>query len=395
MLAWLFSGSRVIIGQSNCSGDVPFYVVDLSSDPEASWTSPLVSRNGNCCGGASVNCIEFLVSLHPQSSGVILEIASGSTPSGSLFYQNSCSAPTSVGDSMCLTGPGPHSLIFCKPGANANTYRLTSFSRPYAGDDFTMSGSCSAHLNVSGFVESSIVWKSVYPGVAGAYNSFLSCTSGCSSPLLTPAGTLPSYIDYEVSGAPLTACPVNLADTVRVYFVSDLTSSISPQNPTVCYDSATVFLTAAAAGGASPYTYQWNTGETTASINALPGSHICTVADQSVCPGKPDTVQVLTNPSLISANAGPDQFVCHDDSVVLLAGSVVIATGGIWSGGSGVFIPDSQSLSAEYHPTEAEKALSTMELILTTTGNGNCPMATDTIQIIRYTKPLTSDIQHY
>jgi len=387
--------NRMVYGQSGCTADVPFYVVDLSSDPEGSWTSPLVSRSGECCSGASTNCVEFLVSLHPLASGVVLEIISGSMPSGSLFYQNSCSTPTNVGDSMCLTGTGPHSLIFCKPGSNANIYRLTSFGRPSAGDDITISSDCSFPLGVTGFKESSIVWKSIYPGVEGAYNSLLSCTLGCSSPVLTPSGVLPAYVDYQVSGSPQTTCAVNLADTVRVYFVPGLNLSISPQNPSVCYDSVTVFLTATVTGGAPPYNYQWDSGETTVSINANTGSYSCLVTDQSVCPGISDTVQVLTNPLPISADAGTDQFICHDDSLVFLSGSVEMASGGIWSGGAGVFDPDNHSLSVQYHFTDFEKTLSSVTLILTTIGNGNCPTATDSIQITRYAKPLTSDIQHY
>jgi len=391
----LIFGIGQISGQSNCTSDVPFFEVDLSADASGTWLSSEVMRSGNCCDGVSLNCVEFLVYLNSQSAGVILEIASGSQPPGSLFYQNNCGTTSPIGDSMCLTGTGPHSLIFCKPGANSNTYRLTSFSRPFAGDDILITTSCSTVIQAEGFEESSIVWTSIYPGVQGAYNSLLSCLSGCSAPTLTPVEGLPSYIDFKVSGQPLTSCSVNLSDTLRFYFGPPLVTGLSPVNPTICVDSVSTVLTASASGGFPPYSYLWNTGETTPSIEASAGAHSCTISDLSACNGSEVTVSVAVNSEAVTANAGSDQFICHNDSVVFLNGSITGASACEWSGGLGSFMPDRNSLSVEYRFENTELTVNPVILILNTVVNGNCPNTSDSIQIFRRSKPVTSSIIHY
>lgn len=118
---WLLWGIFLIIGripagaQSRCNPSTPSYTVDLTASPYAYWDSPTVIRNGQCCG-TSVNCVEFIVSLHPLSGGIVLQVTSGALPPGSMFYQADCGAITPIGDSMCLTGSGPFSITFCKPG---------------------------------------------------------------------------------------------------------------------------------------------------------------------------------------------------------------------------------------------------------------------------------------
>ncbi|HBZ66270.1 MAG TPA: hypothetical protein DEO70_05480 [Bacteroidales bacterium] len=391
----LVFGKGQVAGQSNCTSDVPFFEVDLSANASGIWESTAVSRSGNCCDGVSANCVEFLVALHPNAAGVILEIISGSQPTGSLFYQNNCGTTSPIGDSMCLTGTGPHSLIFCKPGSNANIYRLSSFSRPYAGEDVLITTSCSSVIQAEGFEESSIVWTSIYPGEHGIYNPLLSCTIGCSAPTITPVDGLPPYIDFQISGQPLTSCTVNLSDTLRFYFGPPLVTGLLPQNPTVCFDSVSTVLTASATGGFPPYVYLWNTGETGPSIRATAGTHSCSISDVSVCNGSVVSTTVGVNYDAVTANAGVDQFVCHSDSVIFLNGNITGSMGCEWTGGSGSFIPDQNTLSVEYHFSESELSLNPVTLILNTIVNDNCLNTSDTIQVFKHPKPATSDIIHY
>jgi gliding motility-associated-like protein len=93
---------------------------------------------------------------------------------------------------------------------------------------------------------------------------------------------------------------------------------------------------------------------------------------------------LLTFTDAPTANAGPDVTVCANNAAVALGGSVVTATGGVWSGGTGSFSPNANTLSATYTPGAADIAAGQITLTLTTTGNGNCAPATDT-RIITYT----------
>ncbi|MEB2340957.1 MAG: gliding motility-associated C-terminal domain-containing protein [Flavobacteriia bacterium] len=108
-----------------------------------------------------------------------------------------------------------------------------------------------------------------------------------------------------------------------------------------------------------------------------------TTTGNGLCNAATDQV-VLTFTDAPSANAGPDVTVCANNAAVALNGSVMIATGGTWSGGAGIFSPNANTLNATYTPSAADIAAGMVALTLTTTGNGTCTPATDT-RIITYT----------
>src|SRR5690606_14140425 len=98
---------------------------------------------------------------------------------------------------------------------------------------------------------------------------------------------------------------------------------------------------------------------------------LLTTTGNGLCNAATDEMKVTFTPSP-EANAGADISICQNNSAIPLNGSVSIATGGIWSGGAGYYVPNNTTLNATYHPTPAELADGTLTLTLTTTGNGNC-----------------------
>jgi hypothetical protein len=62
-----------------------------------------------------------------------------------------------------------------------------------------------------------------------------------------------------------------------------------------------------------------------------------------------------------------------------LAGSVTGATGGTWTGGTGTYSPNANTLNAVYTPSPAERTAGTVTLTLTSTGNGTCNPVTDQV----------------
>lgn len=95
-----------------------------------------------------------------------------------------------------------------------------------------------------------------------------------------------------------------------------------------------------------------------------------------------DTVRITINPSVV-ADAGPDQNICVNVDSIRLNGTITLATGGVWTSvGGGAFFPADTARNARYVPTSAERAAGVVRLRLTTTGNGSCQPAFDTI---RYT----------
>ena len=115
-ISMLFSTS---VQAQFCDSLVPTLTVDLSASATQSWTSPSIQRDGSCCGSTAPDvCLEFVITLHPDASAILFDIASGAVPPGALFYQIDCGPITPVGAPICLNGAGPHNLTFCKPGNN-------------------------------------------------------------------------------------------------------------------------------------------------------------------------------------------------------------------------------------------------------------------------------------
>lgn len=369
---------------SQCGPGVPAFNVDLTGVPDSIWTSPSILRNDNCCGTTAPDkCVKFIITLDVNATAINFDIISGAVPGGALFYQINCGPPTSLGQPICLNGAGPHLLTFCKPGNNDNVYQITSIPQPVKGSDITINDGCIGQLNATGFNASTVTWNSIFPGASGAYNSYLSCTSGCLSPTVLGQIGAPAYIDYVACGLPNAMCnSITVCDTVRVTFNTTLVATIVPQNPTICFGQTSTAITVNGSGGSPPYTYLWNTGSTAQSINAGVGTYSVLLHDASNCPPASAAVTVTSFSVAITANAGADVTVCSQSPIATLNGSVTGASGGIWSGGAGVISPNNTTLSgATYTPTFAEISAGFVNLILTTTGNGTCLANTDTIVI--------------
>jgi gliding motility-associated-like protein len=368
---------------AQCGSGTPTFIVDLSYDPNASWISPDTARADTCCGVVAPDrCVEFIITLHPDAEGIIFNIYSGAIPPGSLFYQVACGTPTPLGDALCLNGPGPHSITFCKPGNNNNEYSITSVADPGVGPNIVVNDGCNGKIFAFGYEPTSIVWTSINPGAPGAYDSYLDCTIGCDSVNVSAQVGFPPFVDFQICGLPLGGCDtIPTCDTVRVTFNSTLAATILPLNPTVCFGATGTTITCNGGGGTPPYNYLWSTGDTTQSIYVNVGTYYVTLGDSSGCPPTYDTVVVTAFANTITANAGIDQVVCLDDLPITLSGSVAIATGGYWSGGNGVYTPNDSTLNITYMPTSTEIANGSVTLYLTTTGNGTCPPAIDTVII--------------
>jgi hypothetical protein len=76
---------------------------------------------------------------------------------------------------------------------------------------------------------------------------------------------------------------------------------------------------------------------------------------RQLCNAATDQMVILFTDSP-TANAGPNVTVCANNAVVALNGSVQVATGGIWSGGTGSFSPNASTLNATYTPGAADIA---------------------------------------
>lgn len=183
--------------------------------------------------------------------------------------------------------------------------------------------------------------------------------------------------NYSVTATDALNCSITLNTTVGQPAAVSI-ASITPVSET-CAGMGNGTVTVVAAGGTPPYAYSWSTGATTASITVGAGTYSVSVTDANGC--TPATASATVNAAAQpnTANAGPDAIACADALPVAVAGSVVNATSGIWSGGNGSFT--GSGLNVNYTPTAAEIANGGVDLTLTTTGNTNCPADADQVHI--------------
>ena len=281
----LFIISLLLINSTYSQCTAPSFNVDLSATTDTSWTLSGAHRNGVCCG--SSNCVTFNVIINPGTELISFDVTNPS-PSGSAYYQVNCGAPVSIGTPLCAVGlVSPFTITYCKPGGDSPDYIITAGTIVHASNDISIHiTGCTDTLYVSNVQTSSITWTSIYPGAQGAYDSYLSCTTGCNTTLVTPTGTPPPYVDFQVSGNPNVACGSFTKDTVRVYFVPHLIGTISPASPVICASSGdNVTLTANAIDGNPPYHYHWSTGPSSQSITTgTAGTYVVTISDHTNCP---------------------------------------------------------------------------------------------------------------
>jgi len=294
------------------------FSVDLSSKVDTAYALVNQTRSGNCCGDN--NCVKFVVLLNPGSDLINFNVTNPS-PSGSAFYSINCGTLTSIGTPVCVYGATSVCITYCKPGGDSPTYHIIATKTVKASKDITVRVGCSATMSVTGLSVASASWTSVFPGAAGAYNSFLSCTTGCTLTTVTPTAVVMPYIDYQVSGTPNTVCGGISKDTVRVYIVPGMSISITPTNAVVCSGgSPTVALTASVSGGAPPYTYTWSSGGNTNTTGVGAGNYTLFVQDTAAsCPAIATTVTVtpITTPS--APTVGSNSPLCAGQTLSLTA----------------------------------------------------------------------------
>ena len=216
---------------------------------------------------------------------------------------------------------------------------------------------------------------------------------------------------YMPSAAEITAGTVTLTLTTTGNGscnaeTDNMTITITPApqvnagaNQTLCANNASATLSGVVSG-ATGGVWSGGTGSFNPSATALNaiytpsateisnGSVILTLTStgNGLCNAVSDNVQ-LTFTLPPTANAGADQTLCSNNAAISLNGSVTIATGGVWSGGLGVFTPNNNTLNATYNPTAGEIASGSVTLTLTTTGNGNCASTSDNMTVFFTTSP--------
>jgi len=119
---------------------------------------------------------------------------------------------------------------------------------------------------------------------------------------------------------------------------------------------------------------------------------LLTSTNNGTCNAVTDSMKV-TITDAPGVDAGPASVsVCANNASVTLNGSVSggTTTGKWTSSGTGIFTPDNLQLSAVYNPSPADISMGSVTLKLTTTNNGLCVAAEDSLVVIFTPAPLAN-----
>ncbi|MBU1720378.1 MAG: PKD domain-containing protein [Bacteroidetes bacterium] len=283
----------------------------------------------------------------------------------------------------------------CLPEKDTVVVTLTKPAEVYAGPDMYICYGSNVRLEgeVSGLSTTGI-WSA---DGGGSFSPNPTILDGSYVPIDsdTLIGTLTLILASTDNGVCTATLDTMLATITQLPFVD------AGSDEDVCANDAVITLNGIVSGVTT--TGEWNsTGSGTFSPDSvtLNGSYI--PSDEDTAAGTIYLFLESTNAcrvvdSLIVniskapvVNAGPDLYICGDDSTAELSGYVGVATTtGIWTtDGTGYFLPDETTLNAVYVRSSDDSLAQVVTLVLTSTVNGDCLAETDTTVIHITTVPV-------
>ena len=405
-----------------CESTVPFRIVDLSNDPDGSHYTDSIKRLGQCsCDmGNNEDFVSFYLTLNPNVAMVEIGIVGGADPSGSGYYwriddtdgnfntPGTCTQGTPGGQFMCITGAGPHKIVYKKPGSNKAQYYIHQIPKPMFPANGPARVGCPVPFPIYGLDNVVITPLSNTGGFTNTqcsnmvvYNASIDNYQFGGLPLTGTNPVYPYSVTYKICGDQQAAAACGLyaeCDTVTMTVYGPLSVTL-PASASFCQGGPGVTLTPTVSGGLAPYHYSWTkdgvyySSAPSITVSQI-GNYAVTVSDSITSLNgsciKQAEVQVLLG-SEGYINAGADQTVCESDPTVYLSGMVQHTTGAYWTtSGSGTFQDttisfggyqsDTVTTTATYIPSAADMLTDQVQLVLHKLVAG-CGVTTDTLKV--------------
>jgi gliding motility-associated-like protein len=250
--------------------------------------------------------------------------------------------------------------------------------------------------------EGSTVTLSAKFGGAATGGSWTTSGSGTFSVITDPnavytpsAGDIASgkvTLKFTVTNGTNSTCPGGI-DNMDI-IIDKLPTVSAGADQTICIGDAAT-LGGSIGGSATSATWTGGTGTFSPNNTTLTAKYTPSAAEIAAgkvtltlttnapgkCPAKDSKTTITINP-VATVEAGPDQKICIGGTVTLAGIVGGGAVSGSWSGGTGVYAPNSSTANATYTPSKAEEAAG--KVILTFTTNdppGPCPAVSDIMTI--------------
>ena len=347
--------------------------------------APTVNAGANQVVCGTVATVSTLTGTVTGATGGIWTKVSGTGTFGNANSTSTTYTPSSLdvingSVTLRLTSTGNGS---CQPVSNTMTITYTPVPSINAGvDQIVCSTELPINLSATGSPSNWNVSGGTFANAASLTTTYTPSSGEIA------AGTVTLSISTIASGA----CPTK-TDQVIITIPAGPIVNPGAANQTMCGSLASYQLNGTvtnATGGIwstngtgsfLPNANTLNATYTPSTVDRTNGSVLLTLTStgNSFCQPISRTVTLTITPAIV-VSAGPNQTLCADVSGIPLNGSVITATGGIWSitSGSGS-IASPTSLITTYTPTAGDISAGTVSFLLTSTGNGGCPAVTRTV----------------
>jgi gliding motility-associated-like protein len=371
---------------STCSGTL--FNLTATVNPEAMVTSV---SGGPACSGEPQNYV--ITSNIPAATFRWSRDAVNNISNPAVTDQTS----STINEALINTGTGTVNVVYIitpvANGCDGTPFKYTAavnapIAIPVANGNSPVCQGSDIHLRTTAIAGATYVWTgpngfssalqnpdilNITAANAGDY-SLVIMLKGCSS----PASIVKMLIDAPPvadAGKDQTVC----VDVASVTLAGNVTGG-----------TVTGIWTTAGTGTFSPESNQLDAQYIPSDADRAAGSVTLTLTSTSKdnCTISADNMTIKFGP-LPAVDAGVDQDVCSQATIVQLAGVIKIAGGGIWStSGTGTFTPSATTLNAIYMPSIADIQSGSVDLSLLATKAGACDISTDKMTIT-FTPPPT------
>ncbi|MFN8154104.1 MAG: gliding motility-associated C-terminal domain-containing protein [Bacteroidia bacterium] len=265
----------------------------------------------------SASAVKTNVGCFGTSTGSLTTTVSGGTTPYSFVWSNGASTQNLSG-----LAAGTYTLTITD-SRNCQTTVTSTITQPAAALSVS-----TTKADVRCFGNSTGIATAIASGGTSPYSYAWSNGTSASGNTGLAAGT------YTVTATDANGCSattqVTITQPVAPLSVSGTTSNV------LCYDVPSGSIIAAAAGGTSPYTYQWNNGNSAPGISSLAiGTYTVTATDANGCSASSSFT--LTQPAAaLSGNTSSSAALCFGQN----SGSISISPSGgtapytyLWSNG--------------------------------------------------------------
>ena len=220
----------------------------------------------------------------------------------------------------------------------------------------------------------------ISPTVGGVYTVSVTDAYNCppvvstTTVTLNPTPEIPNQSALICSGSTFTATPANGVPDANTFI---------PAGTTFSWPAPTVSPLGSVTGSSAQSSQTIISQTLTNTSNSSATVTYVVTPIKGGCTGNTFNVVVTVN-AVATSNAGSAQQICAGNTAQLNGYVGGSATSGTWSGGTGTFTPNSNTLNAVYHPSAADITAGSVTLSLMTNdpdGAGPCPAVSSTVII--------------